>query len=270
MGFYATGNLPEVAAGPRLRRPTRTNPLKKSRLGFFSATRSRAGFFASQPVEPHRETPPTLTKTALGLSSWLSRDPIGELGGLNLYMLTQNNPMNEADALGLGEVKNNSGAPLVIISSFEFNFKVDEQKGKCCDDDAEDKVSAVPLPLASGVDTDDLNNMGDVDAIIGPDGAPYKTGGSQDIEVGPVEGGDFDYNDVGGIGGKGKKPTSDFWVGGNIINRCDGAISQLSAVQAKAAECPEDNKEVIQSIDRLIKAVEKAKQILQSQPYSIK
>jgi RHS repeat-associated protein len=32
---------------------------------------------------------------------WLSRDPIGEAGGLNLYGFVQNDPINQVDALGL-------------------------------------------------------------------------------------------------------------------------------------------------------------------------
>jgi len=32
---------------------------------------------------------------------WLSRDPIGERGGLNLYGMVQNNPIDRVDALGL-------------------------------------------------------------------------------------------------------------------------------------------------------------------------
>jgi len=69
---------PDPAASARSR-----TPLKKSRLEFFSATRFRAGVFAAQPVEPHWEIEPTPTKTASGLSSWLSRDPIGEVGFRN-------------------------------------------------------------------------------------------------------------------------------------------------------------------------------------------
>ncbi len=37
------------------------------------------------------------------MGRWLSRDPIGELGGLNLYGMVGNNPLNFVDPLGLAE-----------------------------------------------------------------------------------------------------------------------------------------------------------------------
>ena len=40
-------------------------------------------------------------ETAMGRASWPSRDPIGEWGGLNIYDLVDNNPVNLIDKLGL-------------------------------------------------------------------------------------------------------------------------------------------------------------------------
>jgi RHS repeat-associated protein len=88
-------------------------PLKKSRRGFFSATRFRAGLFAAQPVETHRENLPAPTKTASDVryyghryydpvtGRWISRDPIGEEGGDNLFGYVENNPVNRNDPYGL-------------------------------------------------------------------------------------------------------------------------------------------------------------------------
>jgi RHS repeat-associated protein len=88
-------------------------PLEKSRRGFFSATRFRAGLFAAQPVETHRENLPAPTKTASDVryygyryydpvtGRWLSRDPIGEQGGICLYVFCGNNAVSKFDILGL-------------------------------------------------------------------------------------------------------------------------------------------------------------------------
>ena len=37
----------------------------------------------------------------MGVSAWLSRDPIGEEGGLNLYSYVGNSPQNFIDPYGL-------------------------------------------------------------------------------------------------------------------------------------------------------------------------
>ena len=104
MGFYVTEKMPQVKPG---------TPLKKPRLGFFSATRSCTGNFPSQPVETHRETEPPPMKTVSGvryygyryyspsLGRWLARDPIGENGGKNLYGFCRNRPVGRFDKLGL-------------------------------------------------------------------------------------------------------------------------------------------------------------------------
>lgn len=44
---------------------------------------------------------PFAYKTASGRARWLSRDPIGENGGINLYGYVANNPVNYRDPLGL-------------------------------------------------------------------------------------------------------------------------------------------------------------------------
>ena len=101
MGFYVANERQAVAEEPRLRRQVKTDlPLEKSRPGFFSASRFRAGFFASQPVETHRETESTPTIIVPGMSCWLSRDPIGEKGGKNLYVFVMNNAIYLIDARG--------------------------------------------------------------------------------------------------------------------------------------------------------------------------
>ena len=39
------------------------------------------------------------------LGRWISRDPLGEQGGLNLYGFVGNDPVNWADPLGLADLK---------------------------------------------------------------------------------------------------------------------------------------------------------------------
>ena len=54
-----------------------------------------------EPLNSIEEFPPSPTKTASGRSDWLSPDPIGESGGLNLYAYVGNDPINGWDPLGL-------------------------------------------------------------------------------------------------------------------------------------------------------------------------
>lgn len=48
------------------------------------------------------------------LGRWLSRDPIAENGGLNLYQYTFSNPVNFVDPLGL-DVRNNSPEWIAVV-----------------------------------------------------------------------------------------------------------------------------------------------------------
>ena len=91
---------PSLAASRRRRPPQRTTP-KNSRLGFFG---NPSGRTLGQRYAPHRTAPGYRAcgyKTVSGRPEWLSRDPIGENGGLNLYGYVGNNPVNLLDPLGL-------------------------------------------------------------------------------------------------------------------------------------------------------------------------
>jgi RHS repeat-associated protein len=46
------------------------------------------------------------------LGRWINRDPIGVLGGANLFGMLQNNPVNDSDYLGLQTTANPLGIPL--------------------------------------------------------------------------------------------------------------------------------------------------------------
>jgi len=73
----------------------------KTRVGgFCRRPASRAPVFGLQTTKPRRVALATATKTASGPSQWLSRDPIEEEGGINLYGYVLNDPVNLWDSLG--------------------------------------------------------------------------------------------------------------------------------------------------------------------------
>jgi RHS repeat-associated protein len=81
--------------------------------GFCKKPPTRAGKNPAQTAKPHRVAKSPPSKTASGMryygfryynpttGRWLSRDPIGEKGGLNLYGMVRNNPLSFVDILGL-------------------------------------------------------------------------------------------------------------------------------------------------------------------------
>ena len=109
MGFYATD---ERAAVLESCQENPVPPSKNRVWNFFTASGTCAGFFESQPVEPHQEKWPTPTTTASGvryygyrqyspeMGKWLSRDPIGERGGNNLHGFCRNDPVCIIDVNG--------------------------------------------------------------------------------------------------------------------------------------------------------------------------
>jgi hypothetical protein len=92
-----------AAAPSRQTRASRARPRgAKTRVGGFwirSATRARC--FAPQVANSRRVAEAAATKLASGPRLWLSRDPIEEEGGLNLYGMVGNSPVNYWDYLGL-------------------------------------------------------------------------------------------------------------------------------------------------------------------------
>ena len=52
---------------------------------------------------------------------WLSRDPIGEAGGINLYAYVGNDPVNAIDPLGLWKFEIYGGAGIAGFLSFGYN-----------------------------------------------------------------------------------------------------------------------------------------------------
>jgi len=102
----------DLTASPRpaqSSRPPRKPASGSSRFG----SNKHAYRIDPQALQPRRENSPTATMTAPGVSvygfryyspetgRWLSRDPIGERGGINLYAFVDNDAINSFDLLGL-------------------------------------------------------------------------------------------------------------------------------------------------------------------------
>ncbi|MDZ4814789.1 MAG: RHS repeat-associated core domain-containing protein [Verrucomicrobiota bacterium] len=86
---------------------------KKPRLEFFSISNKSNRLNRLQVVEPHQEKKGEATKTASGVTyyeyrfynpqtgRWISRDPIAEDGGINVYCFVNNDSVNFWDLLGM-------------------------------------------------------------------------------------------------------------------------------------------------------------------------
>lgn len=96
---------PAASVEPRRRRvpaSKRTTSPLKTRVGGF-APRSSGRMSRPRPRTPvfMPGCEPFAYKTASGRARWLSRDPIGEVDGPNLYSYVLNNPVNWIDPFGL-------------------------------------------------------------------------------------------------------------------------------------------------------------------------
>ena len=80
----------------------RRNVTGKNRVwDFFELSNETHPANRRQPAQPRRKIRPTPTKTVSGIPYWPSRDPIDEVGGVNLYGFVGNDGIDWADLWGL-------------------------------------------------------------------------------------------------------------------------------------------------------------------------
>jgi RHS repeat-associated protein len=134
MGFYTTDTdevRQENTFLVRQSHPAKSVPPSKNRVwNFFTTSETCAGFFELQPVESHQEKWPTPTTTVSGVhyygyryyqpetGRWVSRDPIEERGGRNLYAICKNRIVGRVDPLGLQ-------ANTCSVASAQLNGSID-------------------------------------------------------------------------------------------------------------------------------------------------
>ncbi len=124
----------DLTADPRPARSTR--PPRKTASGSSRSNPDKHAYrITPQALKTRRKDRPTTTATASGVSvygyryyeshngRWISRDPIGENGGYNLYSFVNNDAVNQRDYLGLytlGDAKNSLSKKGVEKDGFEW------------------------------------------------------------------------------------------------------------------------------------------------------
>ncbi len=108
------------------------SPEKTASGDFFGPSDIYTGEIALESLQPHREITLVTTPTASGRQVWLSPDPIGEAGGLNLYGFVGSDPLKAVDPLGLAwEITPTQGLHYNDRKS-KFGFKLESADGKTC------------------------------------------------------------------------------------------------------------------------------------------
>ena len=82
--------------------PGASNLTAKNRVwGIFANPNKSRPANRRQPLQLRRKIRPTATKPVSGIPYWPSRDPIEEMGGVNLYEFLYNDSVNGSDYLGM-------------------------------------------------------------------------------------------------------------------------------------------------------------------------
>ena len=118
-------------------------PGRKTASGVFLRSRpTRARKILRKSHKPRQVARPAATKSASGVryygyryyqpstGRWPSRDPIEEQGGLNLYGMVGNDPINQVDAFGDAKFQAMLGEGLVLRGTIEITH---EKTQDCCD-----------------------------------------------------------------------------------------------------------------------------------------
>lgn len=98
--------------------PKKCDLTAKNRFwGFFGDGAQTSRESGPQTLQPRQRNPPIATKPASGRAFWPSRDPIGERGGINLYGMVGNEPIDLYDFLGLDPEgkKGESNTPVINL-----------------------------------------------------------------------------------------------------------------------------------------------------------
>ena len=111
-----------LAASLRRRASRQTTSHRKTRVGVFLRHSSgRTPLLRSQVAQIASGCTAQSYETVSGRPQWLSRDPSGENGGINLYSYVSNDPTNAIDPLGLWQITLFGGEGLGGYLSFGNN-----------------------------------------------------------------------------------------------------------------------------------------------------
>jgi uncharacterized protein RhaS with RHS repeats len=89
-------------------------------------------------------------KTASGRGKWLSRDPIGENGGLNLYGYVGNNPISAIDPLGLCKCDELLQRIRILLN--DSNQLLSDLNGQLGNEETGEAISTTQMVLTEGLE----------------------------------------------------------------------------------------------------------------------
>ena len=163
------------------------HPPSKNRVWDFFATFTTSVWnFVTQPVEPHRETPPPSTFSASGvlfygfryysptLGRWVGRDPLNKKrASRNLYLFVSNRPLIRIDVLGKDEHIPSLSYPLSALNGSPIGPP----------ENAKDGVPYVMYDMIIGEGAWHISVMGATGESPDSDGMAGVSGGGDEAEM---------------------------------------------------------------------------------------